>query len=289
MPRWPSAPRSTRVSTVLAVFFLGLAAGGYVFGERSPRIERPLRVYALLEMALALLDRRHAAALRGRRVALRRRLPLRGVAGSGSAVHAARVALVAPGDPPGPTLLMGGTLPLVCRQFVAARARLAASGSGSSTAVNTLGAAAGAALCGFVLLPSLGMRRALLIAAGLDLLAAALAVLRLRWQRTVPAAARRAARRRDAPIRSKQRRAVVALPSVCLHRVRRARQRGAVDALPRARDAEHGAHLHDLAHGRAARHRARQLAGGGARGRHVRRARVCSARCRWRTGSRRWC
>ena len=39
------------LSTVLAVFFLGLALGSYLFGERSPRIDRPLRAYALLEIA----------------------------------------------------------------------------------------------------------------------------------------------------------------------------------------------------------------------------------------------
>jgi hypothetical protein len=40
------------LSTVLAIFFAGLAAGSVVFGERSPRIIRPLRWYALMELAL---------------------------------------------------------------------------------------------------------------------------------------------------------------------------------------------------------------------------------------------
>ena len=42
------------LGAVLAVFFGGLALGAYIFGERSRHIERPLRAYALLEVALAL-------------------------------------------------------------------------------------------------------------------------------------------------------------------------------------------------------------------------------------------
>src|SRR5262245_36571910 len=41
------------VSTVLAVFFGGLAIGSVLFGERSQRSQRPLRTYALLELTLA--------------------------------------------------------------------------------------------------------------------------------------------------------------------------------------------------------------------------------------------
>ena len=43
------------VSTVLAVFFLGLALGSEVFGRRSRRIAQPLRLYAWLEITLAVL------------------------------------------------------------------------------------------------------------------------------------------------------------------------------------------------------------------------------------------
>ena len=40
-------------STTLAVFFLGLAIGGAVFGRRSPRLRSPLRAYAWLELGIA--------------------------------------------------------------------------------------------------------------------------------------------------------------------------------------------------------------------------------------------
>ena len=66
-----------------------------------------------------------------------------------------------------PTVLMGGTLPLFCRQFV-----VKASGIGSTVgflyAVNTLGAAAGCAATGLVLLPAVGVRGSIAIGATLS-------------------------------------------------------------------------------------------------------------------------
>jgi spermidine synthase len=169
-------------STVLAVFFLGLALGGVCFGEWSQRSARPLRAYALLEIALAVLILATAPlfniaeSLYG---ALYRADP------AAPALHAARAALIGL-VVLAPALLMGGTLPLICRQFVAR-----AAGVGSDVAflyaVNTLGAAAGALLCGFVLLPSLGMRLALLVAAALDLLAGLLAAA-IGWRQRAPIA-----------------------------------------------------------------------------------------------------
>ena len=43
------------VSTVLAVFFVGLACGSYLFGRVGERSSRPLRLYARLEIALGLV------------------------------------------------------------------------------------------------------------------------------------------------------------------------------------------------------------------------------------------
>jgi spermidine synthase len=171
------------VSTVLAVFFLGLAAGSFVFGERSPRIARPLRAYALLELALAVLVVASlplfdaADALYGR---------LYRAGGPGIGLQAARVGLVALVLLP-PTLLMGGTLPLFVRHFATVPSRIGRT-VGLLYGVNTLGAAAGAALCGFVLLPRLGMQRSLFLAAGLELLAGAL-VGAVGWRRSVPVVA----------------------------------------------------------------------------------------------------
>jgi len=73
-----------------------------------------------------------------------------------------------------PTLLMGGSLPLFCRQFVQSRGRIGAT-VGRLYALNTLGAAGGCAAAGFVLLPALGLRRTLWIGALLSLVAGAAA------------------------------------------------------------------------------------------------------------------
>ena len=157
------------VSTVLAVFFLGLAAGSEAFGRLSERIARPLRVYALLEVGLAALalltlpafglaDALYGAAYRS-------------FAGQGPMQWLVRVALVSLVVLP-PAFLMGGTLPLICRQFVVARSRIA-SPVGLLYALNTMGAAVGCAAAGFVLLPALGMQRTILVGVVLNLVAAA--------------------------------------------------------------------------------------------------------------------
>ncbi len=43
------------LSTVLAVFFGGLALGSWLFGRWGQRVQRPIRMYARLEIGLALL------------------------------------------------------------------------------------------------------------------------------------------------------------------------------------------------------------------------------------------
>jgi spermidine synthase len=40
------------LSTILAIFFLGLALGSYLFGRVAQRTERPLRLFALMEVAV---------------------------------------------------------------------------------------------------------------------------------------------------------------------------------------------------------------------------------------------
>jgi spermidine synthase len=40
-------------ATTFTAFFLGLAAGGYVWGRSAARMRRPLRAYAVLEVCIA--------------------------------------------------------------------------------------------------------------------------------------------------------------------------------------------------------------------------------------------
>ena len=73
-----------------------------------------------------------------------------------------------------PTTLMGATLPLLSR-FTTQRLESMGRDLGRLYALNTLGAALGAALTGFLLVPSLGVQTTLWAAAGANLLIGMLA------------------------------------------------------------------------------------------------------------------
>ncbi|HZN55465.1 MAG TPA: hypothetical protein VFB67_09095 [Candidatus Polarisedimenticolaceae bacterium] len=120
-------------SVTLAVFLGGLAIGAALFGSLADRAARPLRLYARLEIGAALGG---AAAL----VLLER------------ATSPLAIALLLP-----PTICMGGTLPALTRQI--ARGRRMLRPVAVLYGVNTLGAAIGAGLSGFVLFETLGVRR----------------------------------------------------------------------------------------------------------------------------------
>lgn len=188
------------LSSVLAVFFGGLALGSAWFGRIALRTARPLRLYAQLELGLAVLA---AASLLGFRLAEAAYGPVyRALAGQTAALFAARLALTAVVLLP-PTVLMGGTLPLFCRQF-AVRERTLAGAIGLLYGVNTLGAAAGAAAAGFWLVPGLGVQGSLFLAAGLNLLVGAVM---WRLAPAAPEAAARASPAAKAPPPAKEKRA----------------------------------------------------------------------------------
>src|SRR5262245_56825313 len=146
------------VSTVLAVFFAGLALGNAVAAGQLRRIRRPLELYAFLELGIglyALLSIPLLGSLDGIHA-------LVGVGLSPAALTVVRVAGSALVLLP-PTLAMGATLPVVARALVTDDATLGR-GSAMLYAANTLGAVLGAYLCGFWLIPGLGLRRTVLLA-----------------------------------------------------------------------------------------------------------------------------
>lgn len=154
------------VSTVLAVFFLGLACGSYLFGRIGQRTLQPLRLYALIEIGLGLFAIASpylfdfTENLYG---------PIyRTLAGHAVILFVARGVLVSLVILP-PTILMGSTLPLFCRQFVRSDAKVANS-VGLLYGVNTLGAAIGCAAAGLLLLPTLGLRLTVQLGAALNIL-----------------------------------------------------------------------------------------------------------------------
>ncbi|HRG96243.1 MAG TPA: fused MFS/spermidine synthase [Polyangiaceae bacterium] len=152
-------------SVVVSGFLGGLALGSYVFGRLAGRVSRPLRAYAALELATGLSALVFTLLLRD----ASRLAAVLGVPGGGPlAVRVLlAIALVAP-----PAFVMGGTLPLLTR-FVARELPEVGRRFGLLYGVNTLGAAAGAALAGVWVIGAYGVWRAAAAAAGVNLLVAA--------------------------------------------------------------------------------------------------------------------
>jgi spermidine synthase len=169
------------VAGVLAVFFGGLALGSGLAAHGLARLRRPLRVYAALELgigAFALLSLPLLRQLGGLSAWIGPDAPdaLR------TAAHlAAAAAILLP-----PTAAMGATLPVIARALVTEDETLGRT-SALLYGANTLGAVAGAYLCGFWLIPVLGLARTTVLA-GLVNLGVAAVVLALagdrRWAET---------------------------------------------------------------------------------------------------------
>ncbi len=145
----------TAASTVLAAFMGGLAVGAGVAGPKSdhtPR-DRAMRTYAVLELAIAALA---LAMPLGMSVFA----PLLAGAyadGDGGVTFAVLRLLVSIVAVALPAVAMGATFPYVARWYVP-NAGAATRDAGALYAANTIGAAAGALVTGFVLLPALGLR-----------------------------------------------------------------------------------------------------------------------------------
>lgn len=160
-------------TVVLAAFMGGLALGNRLFGQRSDRWPHPVRAYGCLEIIIGiyaflfltlnqLADRIFVAV--GSHIVERSGLLL-----ILKATLSAAILL-------GPTILMGGTLPLL-----AAWLQKSSSDAGRRSArfysVNSLGAVAGAAAAGFFLVQNFGMARTLQITATINIVVGILAIL----------------------------------------------------------------------------------------------------------------
>ena len=154
------------ITTGISAFFAGLALGGWLFGRLADRLQRPVLLYAGLEVLVALLG---VAATLGL-----------SQAAAPFALLEQQIGLAAWGLPFAlvgiPAVLMGGTLPVLVRAL-AADPRQSSTAGGQLYAANTLGAIAGTLLAAFVLIATLGVRGSAIFAAMLNLLAAAGALL----------------------------------------------------------------------------------------------------------------
>ncbi|WP_231737747.1 fused MFS/spermidine synthase [Terracidiphilus gabretensis] len=151
------------ITIAVSAFFAGLAGGSLIFGRMADRWQRPLRLYGVLEICVALSGvlvtflSPHAASPF---VALQ--------------AHVGAVAWLLPFLLVGsPAFLMGGTLPAMIR-YVAQRQSSVATSSGWVYAVNTAGGIAGALLSTFVFLRWTGVHNTAIAAAIFNLTAAAI-------------------------------------------------------------------------------------------------------------------
>lgn len=171
------------IATVLGVFFGGMALGNLVAARRLSRIDRPLRVYALLELAIGLFALGSLPLLRGLD-----HLYASLAAQHGPVLTAALRLLAAAIVLLPPTMAMGATLPVVARGLVAEDGALGR-WSAILYAANTFGAVLGAYLSGFWLLPELGLGRSIFAAASVNVGVALFVLAAAGGQRVAHAAA----------------------------------------------------------------------------------------------------
>ena len=155
-------------SIVVSIFMAGLALGAFIMGRYCDRISKRLRLYALLETlvtisalslpwALRLADNLYVWFYQIYHPTNTQLLIVQAI------ISAAIILL--------PSLLMGSTLPLLGR-FITSLEKETGHLVGKLYALNTLGAATGCFLAGFLLIRTLGVMGALYTAAALNLLVA---------------------------------------------------------------------------------------------------------------------
>jgi spermidine synthase len=168
---------SQAVSAILTGFFGGMAIGNAVGGRIADRVPRPLALYGILEIAAAIL-----ALATPLLFTLSRNLygqAFDALAGNPDVLALVRfgLALLALGPV---TVLLGATLPTLTRHLARRGGALAAS-FGRLYAANTIGALAGTALAGFVLIEVLGLAGTLQVGAGCGVAAGIASLLLDRW------------------------------------------------------------------------------------------------------------
>ncbi|HZA54201.1 MAG TPA: fused MFS/spermidine synthase, partial [Candidatus Udaeobacter sp.] len=157
------------IATVLSAFMAGLAIGSYLFGQIADRGKNDFLLYGILEAGVGVYGFLVPWFFAG---AQKLYGPIFGLNESYPFIFnlvlffLSFVLLVFP------TLLMGATLPVLSRFFVRSFAQFGRR-VGDLYATNTLGAVIGCAAGGFLLIPTLGMRATVYVAAGVNLVIAA--------------------------------------------------------------------------------------------------------------------
>jgi spermidine synthase len=157
-------------SVMLSAFLGGLALGSWYMGRRSDVLESPLKVLFGVELAAAAVGALSIPALSG----AGRAYVLIATAAGGSftslllrAVFSLIVMLI-------PATIFGATFPLTTA--AAARMTSVEFAAGGVSAASCFGSAVGAAVCGLLLEPALGLSGSAFVGAGINIAAALLAI-----------------------------------------------------------------------------------------------------------------
>ncbi|HCP56508.1 MAG TPA: spermidine synthase, partial [Pseudomonas sp.] len=165
------------VTTAISAFFAGLALGGLVFGRFADRLKRPLKLYAGLELSVAVFGL-GATILLAQSAGLFARLE------SSIGLFAWLLPFALVGIP---AFLMGGTLPVLMRALSPQDGRFGEAG-GRLYAANTAGAIIGTLLAAFVLIAQFGVIGSAVTAAIFNAIAGIVAMLVSQADKSLPEA-----------------------------------------------------------------------------------------------------
>ncbi|MCC7367326.1 MAG: fused MFS/spermidine synthase [Chloroflexi bacterium] len=165
------------VTVVLASFMGGLALGSFFGGRLAERIQRPLLVYAIIEIGVALVAILTPSALTW----LQSAYPAvaRSVGDSEAILTVVRV-IMAFAVLAAPTTLMGATLPIIVKSSLARYGDLPGR-IGLLYSANTFGAIFGTMLAGFWLIGGIGISASIILAASVNALVGLIAFLLQRF------------------------------------------------------------------------------------------------------------
>ncbi len=157
------------VSMVVAGFLSGLAIGSHYWGKRTDTAKRPLKMYVLMEAGIAISALIVTLLITVLDNAIVSVMTPESVTGGGWIIirYVVVFIILLP-----PTMLMGGTLPVMGKMVTESLEGVGLSIS-AIYAFNTYGAMAGSFLSGFLLIPQLGLWGAITIALCLNAAVAA--------------------------------------------------------------------------------------------------------------------
>ena len=150
---------------VITAFMIGLAAGSLVLGRVADRHRAPLRIYGWLEIGIGVYAVATPWLFPGLQTLYSQVAASWGITATAGHLLRFTLALVALLIP---TFMMGGTLPLFVRGLTRNLDGLATS-TARLYGLNTLGATVGAFTAGYLLLPAVGVRNTIFVAAVLSI------------------------------------------------------------------------------------------------------------------------